>query len=213
MDWINAVGQLATAGALIAAIWQLRQGVIDARLRDRDRRVERALGYYESVVAEGETQRAFHRLSVALRLQGSKDHGMTTWHVVYDRDLEAEGFLDPTDAGKTQLFADTYAVLWLFERCELALHRQIVDRDMLMETLGFHFWWWSQMMRGLQSPKAAAAVHRLGTMARTWADDRGRLDEWHARCATDFEGAGPRYEDGVDEYSPQEELQASPQSR
>lgn len=199
MDWINAIGQLATAGALLAAIWQLRKGVIDGRQRDSDRRVERALGYYESVVAEGETQRAFHRLSVALRMQGSQDHGSTTWHVVSDADLRAGGLLDPTDAAKTQLFADTYAVLWLFERCELALSRNIVDRAVLMETLGFHFWWWAQMMRGLRGPKAAASVHCLGGMATNWAHEQGLLEDWHQRCSGDFDAGGPRYEEAADE--------------
>lgn len=185
------ISSLATAGALLAALWQLRSGVLDARERDEARRVERALELHEDVVAEGATYEGFHRFSVFLRRIGTQTHGLTTWHVVSDADLLTHGCLDPDDPTREQPFADLYTVLWFFERCQLALERRLVDQEVLMVTLGFHFWWWGQLLRDLRGPKASVAIHDLSQQAADWAAADGRLDDWYDRCLTDFAGSTP----------------------
>lgn len=186
----EVISSLATLGALLAAIWQLRQAVLAGRVRDEERRVERALVLYEQVVSEGATYEAFHRLSVLLRRLGTAEHGITTWHVVSDEDLNEGGVLDAGDQSREQAFADLYAVLWWFERCLTALDRHLISEDVLMETAGFHLWWWGQMLRELHGPKATRAVRDLGANADAWAQRRGVLDDWRRRCGTDFKG-GP----------------------
>jgi hypothetical protein len=176
---------------LLAALWQLRQGVLDGRARDEDRRVERALDLYESLVAQGATYEGFHRLSIFLRRLGTHERGITTWHVVSDGDLDAGGCLDPAEREREQPFADLYAVLWFFERCKTALDRSLVSEDVLMSTVGFHFWWWGQILRDLRGPKATAAVHELAAKATTWAATNKELSDWQACCRTDFDG-GPQ---------------------
>lgn len=188
-EFINSVG---TFGALCAAVWQLWRGRKDARARDGDRRVERALEMFDDVVAGGETAEAFHRLSVALRAHGSERHGVSTWHRLQDSDLTAGRFLDAEREERDRLFADLYTVLWFFERVDIALQRQLVDDDVLMQTLGFHFWWWGQVLLNLDGPKASASIHRLSLAAERWAAGNGMLDDWHRRCLTDFDGSGPK---------------------
>lgn len=193
MSVFEVLSALATVGALCAALWQLRLGLMDGRARDEDRRVERALALYEDLVADGATYEGFHRLSILLRHIGSATYGETTWHIVSDADLEQGGELDPTRIDREQAFADLYAVLWYFERCRLALTRNLVSEDVLMETVGFHFWWWGQVLRDLHGPKATEAVHDLARRAATWAASQGELDNWSQRCPTDF-GSGPALE-------------------
>jgi hypothetical protein len=190
MDVWSAATSVATVGALLAALWQLQRGIQDARERDEDRRVERALQLYEDVISEGATHKAFHRLSVLLRRVGSQALPLTTWQIMSDRDLGPGGFLDPDDNTKEEAFADLYGVMWFFERCELSLERKLVSEDVLMATLGFHFWWWGQILFNLRGPKASQAVHRLAQKAEAWATTSGHLRDWQTRCETDFSG-GP----------------------
>lgn len=190
VDIWNVLASLATVGALVAALWQLRRGVQDGRSRDEARRVERALEMYQSVIAEGATHDAFHRLSVLLRRIGTMETGCTTWHVLRDEDLTTGGILDPQDVSKEQAFADLYAVIWFFERCELTLRRGLVSEDVLFETLGFHFWWWGQVLLELKGPKASQSVHRLAVRSTEWARQAEVLSDWVSRCTTDFNG-GP----------------------
>ena len=91
-----------------------------------------------------------------------------------------------------RLFADLYTVMWFFERAEVALNRRLVDRDALMATLGFHCWWWGQVLLELRGPKAVAAVHQLADDAGRWARSQGVMADWEARCTTDFAGGGPK---------------------
>jgi hypothetical protein len=200
MDLFSALSSLATAGALIAAIWQVRQGVTDARARDEDRRVERALVLYQSVVAEGATYEGFHRLSVLLRRLGSARFATTTWYVLSDSDLATGGCLDPGEESREQAFADLYTVLWFFERSRISVHRGLVNPDVLMSTLGFHFWWWGQILHELRGPKATEAVRELAQQARLWAETNGCLEDWMSRCSTDFNGGPAR--DGDVETAP-----------
>lgn len=190
VKYFEAISSIATVGAVLAALWQLRLGLIDGRARDDDRRVERALALYEDLVSEGATYEGFHRLSILLRQIGSSKHGVTTWHVVTDADLGPGGELDPANRERERAFADLYAVLWFFERCKLSLSRGLVSEDVLLETVGFHFWWWGQVLRGLHGPKASMAVHDLAARAEAWAAEQGVLDDWRSRCGTDFDG-GP----------------------
>lgn len=190
MEWFGPIESLATVGALVAVLWQLRQSVNDGRRRDEDHRVERALTLHEQLVAEGATQEGFHRLSVLLRRLGTAECGTSTWHVLSDTDLERGGCLDPHREDREQAFADLYAVMWYFERCQLALDRHLVSEDVLMSTVGFHFWWWGQLLRNLRGPKATQSVARLAEIARGWSANAGVIGDWHNRCATDFQG-GP----------------------
>ena len=192
VQYFEAISSVATVGAVLAALWQLRLGLIDGRARDDDRRVERALALYEDLVSEGATYEGFHRLSILLRQVGSSKHGVTTWHVVTDRDLGPGGELDPANHDRERAFADLYAVLWFFERCKLSLGRGIVSEDVLLETVGFHFWWWGQVLRGMHGPKASVAVHDLAARAEAWATEQRVLDDWQSRCETDFDG-GPGF--------------------
>lgn len=189
LDFINSVG---TFGALCAAIYQLRRGVRDNQARDEERRVERALAMFDEVVAASGTSEAFHRLSVALRAHGSEKHGVSTWHCLCDADLGGGQFLDATHATRDRLFADLYTVMWFFERVETALRYRIVNRDALLTTLGFHFWWWGELLHKLQGPKAIHSLHDLAKTAQGWAAARGELDDWCRRCQTDFGGLAPR---------------------
>src|SRR5690606_8546256 len=134
------ISSLGTFGALCAAIWQLHLGVKGDRERDEDARLERSLQLFDEVVAAGGTAEAFHRLSVALRQQGTIRAGRTSWYCLSDVHLDSGGFFDVKSAEWGQLFADLYTVLWCFERVETALEHKIVTRDVLMSTLGFHFW-------------------------------------------------------------------------
>jgi hypothetical protein len=185
---LEALTSIATIGAVLAALWQLGLVVMDGRARDEDRRVERALALCADVVAEGATHEGFHRFSILLRRLGSKTHGATTWHVVRDADLEVGGELDPQRGDREQAFADLYAVLWFFERCEVSLNRKIVSEDVLMQTVGFHFWWWGQVLFELHAPKATVSVHALAVRAEQWAKSQHHLDDWKRRTEFDFDG-------------------------
>lgn len=190
MEPFTILSSFATVGALLAALWQLRRTAKDARMRDEDRRVERALKMYENVVSEGATFEAFHRLSLLLRDVGSRNYKKTTWHVLSDKDLDTGGLLDPRQKKREQEYADLYAVLWFFERAAIALRRGLVSKDILMESVGFHFWWWGQILRNLQSPKASVSVRELASLARLWAIENNLYEEWRKRCLNDFNG-GP----------------------
>lgn len=190
MTIFDVASSIATVGALLAAIWQLRRQVADGRRRDQDRRVERAIELYEAVVAEGQTHEAFHRLSLLLRRIGSEKYGKTTWKILSDKDIEAGGELDPRNTNREQAYADLYAILWFFERCKMSLRREIVSEDILMETLGFHFWWWGELLRDLKGPKSVHAVHDLAERSRMWASREGLIQDWIVRCADDFNGSG-----------------------
>lgn len=186
------ISSLGTFGALCAAIWQLHLGVKGDKERDEDGRVERSLQLFDEVVAAGGTAEAFHRLSVALREQGTNRVGRTSWHCLSDTDLDSGGFFDVKSTEWGQLFADLYTVLWFFERVETALQHKIVNRDVLMSTLGFHFWWWGEVLQGLRAPKASASLHKLASEAEQWARTNQKLDDWCSRCQHDFGGNGAR---------------------
>lgn len=127
-----------------------------------------------------------------LRRHGSSAHGITTWYVLRDDDFSHEGLLDPTDLTKEQPFRDFYQVLWFFERVQTTLQQRLVNQDVLFETIGFHCWWWSQLLERIASVKAVSAVQGLGPQAASWAAEAGEYDRWQSHCMTDFDGGGPR---------------------
>lgn len=188
MNLLGLIDSIGITGALLAALWQLYRANRDNRQRDADRRTERSLALYEAVVAEGSTYEAFHRLSVFLRREGTRMVGATTWRLLQDHDLEPGGLLDPSDRHNETPFADLYSVLWFFERVEISLDKGLVDREVLMQTLGFHFWWWGQLLCHLHGPKASSAIHHLSVEAQEWASAKGHLHDWRRRCQHDFDG-------------------------
>lgn len=190
MDLLGVINSIGVTGALLAAIWQLRASNTSARERDEAQRTERALNLYKDLVAEGPTAEAFHRLSVFLRREGSAAGGRTSWRLISNADLDAGGLLDPNAREKEGLFADLYTVMWFFERTEISLTSRIVNRELLMQSLGFHFWWWGQILGTLDAPKASTAIRNLAIDAQDWASQTDTLDRWRSRCASDFDG-GP----------------------
>ncbi|MBC7593631.1 MAG: hypothetical protein H7288_06805 [Kineosporiaceae bacterium] len=190
MDLLGIINSIAVTGALLAAIWQLRESNKSARTRDESQRTERALALYRDLVAEGPAAEAFHRLSVYLRREGSMTAGRTSWRLLKNSDLDAGGLLDPSAPDKQQLFADLYTILWFFERTEISRASKIVNPELLMRTLGFHFWWWGQILVDLDAPKASGSIHALSIIAQEWAIETKNLDIWRSSCTFDFDG-GP----------------------
>lgn len=186
----DAITSLATVGALLAAIWQLHIGNRDRRAAEQSTRADRAMRLFEEVVAGGDTAKAFHELSVYLRHLGSDRSGTVTWRLPTDDDLHEGGAFAPVPGPTEQAFANLYTIMWYFERAKVSIDSNVVDRNATFETLGFHFWWWGQILRSLNAPKAKAALSHLSEWAEQEAARRGILDDWSARCSTDFD-AGP----------------------
>ena len=111
LDYVNSVG---IVGAFAFAAFQTRRLVIDAQVRDKDRRVERALELYRDLVVEGDTATAFDQLSVLLRTEGDKRFGTNTWYLVDDGEFKRGGLLDPTVVGLDTTFQNLYRVLLVF---------------------------------------------------------------------------------------------------
>jgi len=187
-DIINAAGVI---GALGVAGYQTRRLVLDARSRDEDVRTERALSFYRDLVVDGDTAQSFHRMSVLLRRTGTAAHGFTTWSVIGDEALQRGGLLDPEDSALEGPFQDLYQVLWFFERVDRALQFGLVHEDVLFSTVGFHCWWWGQLLRRLDGPKAAKSIRELGPRAARWAARNDELDRWLEHCPSDFDGGAP----------------------
>ncbi len=187
-DYVNATG---IVGAFAISAYQIRRLAVDARQRDADRRIERALELYRDLVVDGDTADAFNQLSVLLRNAGAKRFGVHTWIIVSDDEIASGGALDPALPGMDVAFQNFYRVLWYFERVESALYFNLIDPEVLFRTIGFHCWWWGQLLRGIHRPKASDALHKLAPKAAAWARNNGEYDRWLARCATDFDGAGP----------------------
>jgi hypothetical protein len=187
----DAVAAIATAGALIAAIWQLWIGNRDRRDAEQSVRSDRAMKLFEEVVAGGDTAAAFHELSLYLRKRGSDGRADVTWYIATDDDLQGDGVFSPTREESEAAFARLYTVLWFFERVHGSLQTKVIDADACYRTTGFHIWWWDQLLRGVTKPKARAALTELAQWVTVEAATRGDLENWTARCATDFDGGGP----------------------
>jgi hypothetical protein len=187
----DAVAAVATAGALIAAIWQLWVANRDRRDAEQSVRSDRAVKLFEEVVAGGDTAAAFHELSLYLRRLGSDGRAEVTWYLADDDDLHGDGVFSPAHAGSEAAFAKLYTVLWFFERVHGSLETKVIDADACFRTTGFHIWWWDQLLRGVTQPKARAALTDLARWVTAEAARRGELDNWVQRCATDFGGGGP----------------------
>lgn len=192
MDLFELINAMGIIGALGVGAFQTWRAAQDARERDEDQRTERALELYRDLVVEGDTAAAFHRLSLALRRRGTECFGVTTWLLLSDEDFNSGGILDPMAAGSDSPFEDLYRVLWYFERVEVALHHHLVNEDVLMRTIGFHCWWWGELLRDVRAPKATAAIQALAPRAERWARSSGDYTNWIGRCASDFGGSGPR---------------------
>lgn len=187
-EWLNSAGVL---GALIFTGYQTRRSMVESRSRSASERVARALDLYRDLVVDGDTADAFHRLSNLLRMEGTRKCGTVSWMLLCDADLERGGFLDCPDDAVNTPFRDVYQVLWFFERAEIALEADLVDPEMFQKTIGYHCWWWAQILRDFEAPKAAQAVHKLGSLAERSAVEGELLDGWVERCLTDFGGSGP----------------------
>lgn len=185
---MNSVGII---GALGVSALQTRRLVVEARQRDVDRQTERALELYRDLVVDGDTANAFHRLSVLLRHKGTAKNRVTTWYVMNDGDLNEGGLLDPSLTGLDTPFEDFYRVLWFFERTEMTLRFKLVNPHVLFNAAGFHCWWWGQLLRNIQAPKAALALRKLAPRAVGWAKENGVYKEWVSHCMTDFDGGAP----------------------
>ena len=190
--WLDYVNSVAIVGGFAFAAYQTRRLVTDARARDKDRRVERALELYRDLVVEGDTATAFDQLSVLLRTEGDKRFGTNTWYLVDDGEFKRGGLLDPTVVGLDTTFQNLYRVLWYFERVESALEFKLVDNAVMYRTIGYHCWWWGELLSKVHSPKAAHALHKLAPLAADWARRNHTYDDWRSRCLTDFNGGGPR---------------------
>lgn len=191
MDWLSSINAAAIVAAVLISAYQTWRAARDARKRDNDRRTERALELYRDLVVEGDTAAAFHRLSVLLRRTGSARFEGTTWVMLKDDDFDAGGLLDPNAEGTDTPFEDLYRVLWFFERVHTSMHEGLVDETVLMRTIGFHCWWWGNLLHHVTAPKATLALRGIAPRATQWAGSEGVLADWTQRCSTDFDGNGP----------------------
>lgn len=191
-EWFDAVASLATLGALAAAIWQLWVANKERRETEQSTRADRAMKLYEEVVAGGATAIAFHALSLYLRRIGSSNPGgSVTWRVATDADLGEHGIFSPSERSTEDAFANLYTVLWFFERVDASLLSNVVDPAATYRSVGFHIWWWNQLLLGLEAPKSRGSLTRLAAWVTELARDEGVLDEWMRRCATDFDQGPP----------------------
>lgn len=186
--------ELLTAVGIVAALTfstiEMRDRSRQSRIHDQMRREEAALQLHRDMTLDGETANAFRRLSLVLRSEGTRIHGRTTWRMLTDKDLEPGGFLDNSDPEHNQPYADFYRVLWLFQRCDMALTRGLADQSLLNDLSGFHFWWWNELLREIRRPTSMRHLRELAAHTAEWAAQNGHLDEWNQRCAYDF-GGGP----------------------
>jgi hypothetical protein len=81
--------------------------------------------------------------------------------------------------------------MWYFERVRYSLDRHLLDEDVLFRTVGFHSWWWGQLLIHIRAPKASVALHELACRTEGWAVTNSEIGNWVARCSTDFDGHGP----------------------
>ena len=82
-------------------------------------------------------------------------------------------------------------MLWFFERTEIALRFNLVNPDVLFNAVGFHCWWWGQLLRNIQAPKATFALRNLAPRAAIWASENEVYKEWTSHCTSDFNGGAP----------------------
>lgn len=185
----DGLASVATVGGLGAAIWQLYVGNRDRRANEQSHRAERAMRLFEDVVAGTPTAEAFRALSVYLRNAGSTP-GTVAWYLPSDADLTGEGVFAPSDPGREEAYANLYTVLWFFERAEASMESNVVDPKAMFKSLGFHMWWWGQVLRDLHAPTPKVSLERLALRAEEAAAISGELDQWSVRCDGDF-GGGP----------------------
>lgn len=190
-NWFNLINSVGIMGALLVGVYELRRTAREARARDEDRRVERSLELHKDAATEGETAEAMNRLSALLRSTGSGEFGSTTWHLLTDEDFSTGGVLDPSEPASQSAWQDLYRVLWFFERLAIARNRGLVNESVLFESLGYHCWWWAQLLRHVQGPKAARFLHALGPPAEEWARREGWYDHWYRSSESDFGGGPP----------------------
>jgi hypothetical protein len=188
--WFDYVNSAGIVGALGLTAFQTRRLLLDARDRDEDRRTERALDLYRDLVVDGDTAKAIESVSVMLRNAGGEKFGCVTWLVIGDEEFGPGGLLCPGTDEKDRIYQDFYRVLWYFERVENSLHFGLIQPEVLFRSIGFHCWWWGQLLRNIHSVKAVSALHVLAPRATEWARRNGEYDRWLTRCATDFD-AGP----------------------
>lgn len=189
-DFRDVVETVALLGALIAAAVQVAMLRRDRSEQDRQRREILTLDLHRDMTVDGETAAAFRRLSVSLRGLGTAHRGMTTWYLIRDADLAPGGLFDLAREAAAQDYVDLYRVLWYLQRVSAARAAGIVDDDFLFALMGFHLWWWNQLLRHLSAPSAMPSVLRLGVAAERWADVNRHMSNWTRRCANDFDGAG-----------------------
>lgn len=187
-NWVPSIEAAAVVGALLLSGYQTRRLAKDSRHRDEERRIELALNFYRDLVVDGDTAKAFHRLSVRLRKVGTAKFTAMTWYLPDDSDLQPGGLMDPNAEGEGVLFADLYRVMWYFERANIALVHGLIDRDVFFEAAGFHVWWWNQILRSVREPKAMSSLRALAEAVEEWALNKEQLHDWKARCETDFAG-------------------------
>jgi hypothetical protein len=203
MAWFDYVNSAGIIGALGLSALQTRRLVLDARGRDVDRRTERALEFYRDLVIEGDTAEALNRMSVRLRVEGHQRFGGHTWYCLTDEDFAEGRLLGNSTVALDTPFQDLYRILFFFERVESSLHYNLVDSDVLFRSVGFHIWWWAQLLWEVKSPKASVSLHALAPQVQSWAQeessshtsspaDSSLLALWRSRCMTDFDGSGPR---------------------
>jgi hypothetical protein len=200
MSWLDYVNAAGIIGALGLSAYQTRRLASEARTRDQERRAEQSLELYRDFVIEGSTAEAVNRMSVLLRKTGTEMFGTSTWFCMTDDDFGPGRLLDASDLGLTTPFQDLYRILFFFERTEGSLRYGFVDSDVLFSTVGFHIWWWSQLLWEVTGPKASVSLHSLAPVVQAWSQSQvvdvapcsTLLELWHSRCGTDFNGVGPR---------------------
>ena len=125
-----------------------------------------------------------------LRHRGAEEYGITTWFVMTDAEFETGGMLDPSLTGLETPFEDFYRVIWFFERADNALKFNLLSHEVFFRTVGFHCWWWGQLLNKINTPKAMKSLRELAPQATEWAKRDGVYKSWLSHCATDF-NAGP----------------------
>jgi hypothetical protein len=188
-DLFQTLGVLAAIAFSTYQIILLRK---DANRRECQRREETALQLHRDITMDGEAAAGCRRLSLSLRARGMQIYGTETWSLVLEEDFNPGGLLDSSSPENQQNYADVYRTMWYFERVYTVERSDLVDSDLLFSLIGFHVWWWNQILRNVRHPVVMRKVIELGHRSEVWAASQGRLQDWVQRCRNDFDNAGAK---------------------
>jgi len=177
------LGTLPAWGAVAIAMVSAVFALVQLRANERARRVDRVIQMHQSLTG-GEVGAARDRFTSFMWRVG--DSGESATQGPYRPTIDSliapavaapppdgeQGRLayypdDLTDSGGIAPLQDLYKVLWCFERIEAARSHNTLDRDLLVNLIGFHAAWWD---------------HLLGRISDTDSHHRRALRDLAAYC-------------------------------